>query len=109
MQKLPYMFAAAAISGLTSTAGRISASPLAGRLSGGSTVPAELHEGLVQKVHSGHFKRRWSKRLGWHQHRHAYGYSGSSAGLISVRTCTSLHFSGRPSGRPFVALAARRS
>jgi hypothetical protein len=75
MHKLPYVIAAAAIGGLALTAGPSLASPLAGGLSGGSTIPTELDEGLVQKVHSWHCKRRWSKRLGWHRHRRACGYS----------------------------------
>lgn len=45
MHKLPYTFAAAAIGGLALTTAPSSA--FAGGLSGVSTVPVELNEGLV--------------------------------------------------------------
>jgi hypothetical protein len=85
MRKLPLLMAAAAIGALGFTAGPSMASPLAGGLTNG-TLP-ELNEGLVQKVHGWHCR----KRYGWfrghkyrHRHRRAcddyyddysYGYS----------------------------------
>jgi hypothetical protein len=86
MRKLPLLMAAAAIGALGFTAGPSMASPLAGGLING-TLP-ELNEGLVQKVHGWHCR----KRYGWyhgrkyrHRHRRAcyddyyddysYGYS----------------------------------
>jgi hypothetical protein len=74
MRSIPYFLAAAAIGGLALATPSL-ASPLANGLSGASTVPAELNEGLVQNVHRWHCKRRYSNRLGWHRHRRACGYS----------------------------------
>ena len=79
MRKLPYLIAAAAISGLAFTANPGMASPLAGGLSSGSAANPELNEGLVQKVHGRHCKRRYGWFRGdkrWHRHRRAchYGY-----------------------------------
>jgi hypothetical protein len=87
MNKLPLLAAAAAISGLAFTAGPSSASPLAGGLTNG-TLP-ELNEGLVQKVHGWHCRKRYGwyhHHKYWHRHRRAcddyddyddysYGYS----------------------------------
>jgi len=70
MRKLPLLFAAAAVSGLALAATPSSATPLTGGLTSGSTVP-QMDEGLVQKVHRWHCRKRWSRRLGWHRHRRA--------------------------------------
>ena len=64
--------AAAAISALGFTAGPSVASPLAGGLTSGA-VP-QLNEGLVQKVHGWHCRRRYGWYHGhkvWHRHRRA--------------------------------------
>jgi hypothetical protein len=77
MRKLPYLFAVAAVSGLALSANPGSASPLAGGLNSGTATVPELQEGLIQKVHGYHCRKRWSKRRGWHRHRRAcydYGY-----------------------------------
>lgn len=84
MRKLPLLMAAAAIGALGFTAGPSMASPLAGGLTSGA-VP-ELNEGLVQKVHGWHCRRRFGWYRGHkyrHRHRRAcdnyddysYGYS----------------------------------
>jgi hypothetical protein len=83
MRRVPYLLAAAAISGLALSATPSSASPLASGLaaSGNAAIP-QASEGLVQKVHGWHCRKRWSKRLGNHRHRRAcrddysynYGY-----------------------------------
>jgi hypothetical protein len=76
MRKLPLFMAAAAISALGFTAGPSVASPLAGGLTSGA-VP-QLNEGLVQKVHGWHCRRRYGWYHGhkvWHRHRRAcYDY-----------------------------------
>jgi hypothetical protein len=72
MRKLPLFMAAAAISALGFTAGPSVASPLAGGLTSGA-VP-QLNEGLVQKVHGWHCRRRYGWYHGhkvWHRHRRA--------------------------------------
>ena len=75
MRRVPYLFAAAAVAGLAFTANPGAASPLASGLSSGAGTVPEVNEGLVQKVHSWHCRKRWSKRFGWHRHRRACGYS----------------------------------
>ena len=76
MSKLPLFLTAAAISALGFTAGPSIASPLAGGLTSGA-VP-QLNEGLVQKVHGWHCRRRYGWYHGhkvWHRHRRAcYDY-----------------------------------
>lgn len=90
MRKLPYLFAAAALSGLALAATPSSATPLSSGLSTGSGLP-QLDEGLVQKVHSWHCRKRWSKRRGWHRHRRAcydndhYGYGLGVAPFFSFQ------------------------
>jgi hypothetical protein len=74
MRKLPLLAAAAAISGLAFAAGPSVASPLAGGLTNGS-LPG-LNEGLVQKVHGWHCRKRYGWYHGhkyWHRHRRACG------------------------------------
>jgi hypothetical protein len=93
MRKLPYVFAAAALASLTLSAGPGSASPLTGSLATGAAVP-EFNEGLVQKVHGWHCRKRYGWYRGhkwWHRHRRAcddydddhYGgyYPGPSIGF----------------------------
>jgi hypothetical protein len=87
MKKL--LLAAAAISGLA-FATPSSASPLAsGAAIGNNTIPT-ANEGLVQKVHGWHCRRKYTNRRGWHRHRRAcndyddygsYGYPGYAYGL----------------------------
>jgi hypothetical protein len=75
MNRIPYLIAAAAISGLALTANPASASPLTSGL-GGATVP-EFNEGLVQKVHGYHCRKRWGWYRGHkylHRHRRACAY-----------------------------------
>jgi len=84
MRKVSYLLAAAALSGLALSATPSSASPLASGLASGGAVP-QLDEGLIQKVHGWHCRKRWSKRWGWHRHRRAcydddYGYYPYSYG-----------------------------
>ena len=71
MRKLPLMFAAAAFGGLALAATPGSAAPLAGGLATANSSVPLLDEGLVQKVHSWHCRKRWSRRFGWHRHRRA--------------------------------------
>jgi hypothetical protein len=71
MRKLPYLFAVAAVSGLALSANPGSASPLAGGLTSGAAAVPEMGEGLVQKVHGWHCRKRWSRYRGWHRHRRA--------------------------------------
>jgi hypothetical protein len=90
MRKLPLLAAAAAISGLAFAAGPSAASPLTGGLTNGN-LPV-LNEGLVQKVHGWHCRRRYGWYHGhkvWHRHRRAcyddyddydYGYHPYSYG-----------------------------
>lgn len=78
MRQLPYLFAAAAISGLALSANPGSASPLASGLTNGSATPAEVNEGLVQKVHGWHCRKRYGWYRGdkyWHRHRRACRHS----------------------------------
>jgi hypothetical protein len=73
MRKLPYLFAAAALGGLALSISPGSASPLASGLAAGVTGP-ELNEGLVQKVHGWHCRKRYGWYHGhkwWHRHRRA--------------------------------------
>jgi hypothetical protein len=88
MRKLPYLFAAAAVSGLALLASPGSANPLASGLTTGSATLPILDEGLVQKVHGWHCRKRWTRRRGWHRHRRAcydddyyYGYPGYGFGV----------------------------
>ena len=78
MKKLTYLLAAAAMSGgLALAATPASAGPLATGLKVGNAAVPQLDEGLVQKVHGWHCRRRWSSYNGWHRHRRAcddYGY-----------------------------------
>jgi X-X-X-Leu-X-X-Gly heptad repeat protein len=72
MRNLKYLFAAAAIGSLMVLPQASSANPLAtsGLGSLGSGTPA-IADGLVQRVHGWHCRKRWSKRRGWHRHRRA--------------------------------------
>lgn len=78
MRKLPYLCAAAALSGLALFSAPGSATPVASGLATGGTAVPTLTQDLVQKVHGWHCRKRWSKRAGWHRHRRAcyddYGY-----------------------------------
>jgi hypothetical protein len=89
MRKVPYLLAAAAISGLALSATPSSANPLASGLASGNAAIPQASEGLVQKVHGWHCRKRWSRRLGSHRHRRAcydddysygYGYPGIGFG-----------------------------
>jgi hypothetical protein len=89
MKKVPYLLAAAAISGLALSATPSSANPLANGLASGNVAIPQASDGLVQKVHSWHCRKRFSRRLGWHRHRRAcydddysygYGYPGIGFG-----------------------------
>jgi hypothetical protein len=71
LRKASYLLAAAAISGLALAATPSSASPLASGLATTNTALPVLNEGLVQKVHGWHCKRKFSNRRGWHRHRKA--------------------------------------
>jgi hypothetical protein len=86
------LLAAAAVSGLA-LATPSSASPLASGLAiGNHTIPT-VKDGLVQKVHGWHCRRKFSNRRGWHRHRRAcddyndydnygsYGYPSYGYGL----------------------------
>jgi hypothetical protein len=75
MRKIPYLIAAAAISGFALSATPGIASPLAGGLTGGNVTVPEASEGLIQKVHGYHCRKRYSHRRGWHRHRRACHYS----------------------------------
>ena len=75
MRKIPYLLAAAAISGFALSATPGIASPLAGGLTSGNVTVPEASEGLVQKVHRYHCRKRYSHRRGWHRHRRACQYS----------------------------------
>jgi hypothetical protein len=85
MNKLSYLAAAAAISGLALTATPASAGPLASGLTTGNAAVPLMDEGLVQKVHGWHC--RWRRG---HRHRRAcydddyhygYGYPGYGFGF----------------------------
>jgi hypothetical protein len=76
MRKLPCLLAAAAISGLAFVT-PISASPLASGLAPSNTAVPSVDDGLIQKVHGFHCRRKFSNRRGWHRHRRAcydYGF-----------------------------------
>ena len=78
MRSLPYLIAAAAISGLALSAAPSSASPLASGLTSGNATLPEMSEGLVQKVHGYHCRKRFGWYRGdkyWHRHRRACHYS----------------------------------
>jgi hypothetical protein len=78
MRRLTYLFAAAAISGLALSAGPGSANPLASGLTSGNATLPEISEGLVQKVHGYHCRKRFGWYRGdkyWHRHRRACHYS----------------------------------
>jgi hypothetical protein len=73
MRKLPYLFAAAALGGVALAMTPGSASPLTSGLTSGSNVP-ELNDGMVQKVHGWHCRKRYGWYHGykqWHRHRRA--------------------------------------
>ena len=87
MRKVSYLLAAAAVSSLAFAAVPSSASPLSSGLATGNTTLPAVNEGLVQKVHGWHCKRKFSNRRGNHRHRRAcrpyddyddydYGYGG---------------------------------
>jgi hypothetical protein len=74
MRRLPYLIAAAAISGLALSAAPTSASPLASGLTDGNATMPEMNEGLVQKVHGWHCRAKKGWYRGdryWHRHRRA--------------------------------------
>jgi hypothetical protein len=78
MRSLPYLIAAAAISGLALSAAPSSASPLASGLTSGNATLPEISEGLVQKVHGYHCRKRFGWYRGdkyWHRHPRACHYS----------------------------------
>jgi hypothetical protein len=77
MKKVTYLLAAATMCGGLALAIPASASPLTTGLNLGNAAVPQLDEGLVQKVHGWHCRRRWSDYRGWHRHRRAcddYGY-----------------------------------
>ena len=82
MRKLPTLFTAAALSGLALFAVPSSAGPLASGLTTGSAATSLMDDGLVQKVHRWHCRKRFGWYRGhkrWHRHRRAcydddYGY-----------------------------------
>ena len=67
MRNLKYIRAAAAMGGLITLPQTGSASPLATGVASGTLIQPELTEGLVQKVHGWHCR----KRYGWYHH-HKY-------------------------------------
>jgi hypothetical protein len=74
MRKLSYLFAVAAIGGLTSLAPASSAGPIAGEMVRANRAVPVAGDNLI-KVHGWHCRRRYSRRLGWHRHRRAcYDY-----------------------------------
>jgi hypothetical protein len=73
MRKLPYLFVAAALGGVALSMTPSLASPLTSGLTLGSNVP-ELNDGMVQKVHGWHCRKRYGWYHGhkwWHRHRRA--------------------------------------
>ncbi len=71
MRKLTYLAAAAAISSLALAANPASANPLAGGLTDRNLSTVELNDGLVQKVHRWHCRKRFGWFRGhrrWHRH-----------------------------------------
>ena len=91
MRKLPLLFTAAALSGLAVLAGPSSAGPLASGFTPGSAATALMDDGLVQKVHRWHCRKRLGWFRGdkrWHRHRRAcdngyhsgYGHPGYGYG-----------------------------
>jgi hypothetical protein len=79
MRKLSYLFAVAAIGGLTSLAPASSAGPIAGEMARANQAVPVAGEGLIQKVHGWHCRRRYGWYHGhkvWHRHRRAcYDYN----------------------------------
>ena len=77
MRRIPYLLAAAAISGFALSATPGIASPLAGGLTSENVTVPEASEGFVQKVHGWHCRARKGWFRGhryWHRHRRAcYG------------------------------------
>jgi hypothetical protein len=74
MHKLVYAFAIVAVSGLTSFAASSSATPITGGLALNGAVPIMDSDGLVQKVHGWHCRKRYGWYHGhkyWHRHRRA--------------------------------------
>src|SRR6185295_13447356 len=74
MRKLSYLFAVAAIGGLTSLAPASSAGPIAGEMARANQAVPVAGEGLIQKVHGWHCRRRYGWYHGhkvWHLHRRA--------------------------------------
>jgi hypothetical protein len=71
MKKLNCFLAVAAMSGLAFAATPASASPLTSGINLGNSAVPQMDEGMVQKVHGWHCRRKWSKRLGKHRHRRA--------------------------------------
>jgi hypothetical protein len=72
MKRLFYVLASVAIGGVAMYAPPVSASPLAGGSVGGNS--SEISEGLVQKVHGWHCRRKFGWYRGdkyWHRHRKA--------------------------------------
>jgi hypothetical protein len=78
MRKLSYVFAVAALGGLTSLAPASSAGPIAGEMARVNGAVPVASEGLIQKVHGWHCRRRYGWYHGhkyWHRHRRAcYDY-----------------------------------
>jgi hypothetical protein len=87
--RLPFLIIAAAVSSFALSSGSTSASPLASGIASGNALP-ELSDGLVQKVHGWHCRKRYGWYHGhkwWHRHRRAcddYGYYPYSYGTPFV-------------------------
>jgi hypothetical protein len=102
MRKLINAIAITAVSGLTSFAASGSAAPISGWVSGGA-VPTLDSDGLVQKVHGWHCR----KRYGWYRgreyrHRHwqaCDGYYGGCPGSFFGFYCGNGHDYDRPKRR----------
>ena len=88
MRKLPYLAAAAAISSLVLAANPASANPLASGLTDRSLSTVKLDDGLVQKVHRWHCRKRFGWFRGhkrWHRHWRAcddYDYHPYGLGVV---------------------------
>jgi len=88
--RLPFLLIAAAVSGFALSSGTTSASPVTSGLADGNTARPELSDGLVQKVHGWHCRKRYGWYHGhkyWHRHRRAcddYGYYPYSYGTPFV-------------------------
>jgi hypothetical protein len=70
MRKLTYLVAGAALSGLALSVAPASAGPVASGLASGN-LPAVSEDGLVQKVHRWHCRKRYGWFRGhkrWHRH-----------------------------------------